>query len=90
MTKAQLIASVADKTKMTKKATAEAVNATVAALTEALAAGESVQLVGFGTFKVSERSARVCKNPRTGEKINVPAKKVPVFKAGKALKSVVK
>lgn len=90
MSKKDLISAVAEKTGMTKKASAEAVSAVIGAISEAVANGESVQLVGFGTFKVVERAARNGHNPKTGEAIAIPARKVPVFKAGKSLKDSVK
>ena len=73
-----------------KKTEAEkAVNAVIAAITEAMVEDDKVQLVGFGTFEVRERAEREGKNPRTGEKIAIPASKVPAFKAGKSLKDAV-
>ncbi|MCG0277884.1 MAG: HU family DNA-binding protein [Thermanaeromonas sp.] len=74
---------------MTKKDAEKAVNAIFASIEEALARGDKVQLVGFGTFEVKERAARVGRNPRTGEEISIAATKVPVFKAGKALRDAV-
>lgn len=89
MKKTELVAAVAEKSNLSKKDAESAVNAVVAAVSEALAKGESVQLVGFGTFEVRERSEKVCRNPRTGETMTVAATKVPAFKAGKALKDAV-
>ncbi len=89
MNKADLVASVAEKTELTKKEAEKAVNEVLASIEEALAAGERVQLVGFGTFEVRDRAARMGRNPRTGEQIHIKATKVPVFKAGKALKDAV-
>ena len=89
MKKTELVAAVAEKSNLSKKDAEAAVNAVVAAVSEALAKGESVQLVGFGTFEVRERSEKVCRNPRTGESMTVAATKVPAFKAGKALKDAV-
>ncbi|SMB89482.1 bacterial nucleoid protein Hbs [Thermanaeromonas toyohensis ToBE] len=89
MNKAELVASVAEKAEMTKKDAEKAVNALFASIEEALARGDKVQLVGFGTFEVKERAARVGRNPRTGEEISIAATKVPVFKAGKALRDAV-
>ncbi len=89
MKKTELVAAVASKAELSKKDAEAAVNAVVAAVSEALANGESVQLVGFGTFEVRERSEKVCRNPRTGETMTVAATKVPAFKAGKALKDTV-
>ena len=89
MNKTQLIEAVAAKTDLTKKQAEAAVNATIASVIEALKAGDKVQLVGFGTFEVKERAARTGRNPQTKETIKIPAKKLPVFKAGKALKDAV-
>ncbi|MGB9660449.1 MAG: HU family DNA-binding protein [Moorellaceae bacterium] len=89
MNKAELVASVAEKAEITKKDAEKAVNALFAAIEEALAKGDKVQLVGFGTFEVRERAARVGRNPRTGEEIAIAATKVPIFKPGKALKDAV-
>ena len=89
MTKADLITVVAQKTNLSKKDSDKAVAAVLDAITETLAAGEKVSLVGFGTFEVKERAAREGINPRTKEKIVIPASKLPSFKAGKALKDAV-
>ena len=89
MNKTELVAAVAEKTGLSKKDSEKAVNAAFDSITEALAAGEKVQLVGFGAFEVKERNARVGRNPKTKEEIQIPASRVPVFKAGKALKDVV-
>jgi len=89
MTKAELIASVADKTLFTKKDAESAVVAVIDSISEALKNGDKVQLVGFGTFAVKERPARTCINPSTKQKMQVAATKVPTFKAGKALKDSV-
>ena len=89
MNKTELVAAVAAETNLTKKAAAGAVDATLAAVTKALKKGEKVQLIGFGTFEVRKRSARVGKNPRTGEAVKIPATKAPSFKAGAALKAAV-
>lgn len=86
MTKAELISAVAQKTELSKKDSEKAVLAVLDAITETLAAGERVSLVGFGTFEVKERASREGINPRTKEKIMIPASKLPVFKAGKSLK----
>ena len=88
MTKADLAAKVAG-TGMTKKQAAVAVDTVIDAIKGALAKGESVRLVGFGTFSVKKRKARVGRNPRTGEELKIKAKKVPVFSAGKGLKDAV-
>ena len=89
MTKAELIAQIADKAELKKKDAENALSAAIESITGALKAGEKVQLVGFGTFEVRDRKEKESKNPRTGEKIIVPAKKAPAFKAGKALKDAV-
>ena len=89
MNKAELIAAVAEKTGMSKKDTAAVIAATLNTITEALAEEEKVQLVGFGSFEVKKREARTGLNPKTLEKIEIPASKAPVFKAGKALKDAV-
>lgn len=89
MNKAELIAAVAESAGLSKKDSEKAVNATFAAITEALEAGEKVSLVGFGAFDVKDRPARVGRNPRTKEEVEIPASRVPVFKAGKALKDTV-
>ena len=89
MNKAELVAAVAEKSELTKKDAEKAVNAVVASVTEALQKGEKVQVVGFGTFEVRQRAAREGLNPATKEKIQIPATKAPVFKAGKALKQSV-
>lgn len=91
MNKTDLVSAVAEKTELTKKDAEKAVSAVLASIEEALAKGDKVQLVGFGTFEVRERKERVGLNPQTKEQIKIPASKVPSFKAGKALKdSVVK
>lgn len=89
MNKAELVAAVAEKTTLSKKDSEKAVNAAFEAITAALVGGDKVQLVGFGAFEVKERNARVGRNPKTKEEIQIPASRVPVFKAGKALKDVV-
>jgi DNA-binding protein HU-beta len=88
MTKQDLIDKVA-KTGMTKKQAGAAVNAVLDAIKDSLATGEKVSLVGFGSFSVKKRAARMGRNPRTGAALKIKAKKVPVFKAGKALKDAV-
>ena len=90
MTKAELIERIAAKAKISKKAANIALNTFVGATTNALKRGERVALVGFGTFSVAKRKARTARNPRTGETINVPARKAPKFKAGRELKKAVK
>jgi len=89
MNKAELIAVAAEKAGLSKKDCEKAVNAALDAITESLVKGEKVQLVGFGAFEVKERGARVGRNPQTKEEIQIPATKVPQFKAGKALKDAV-
>ena len=89
MNKADLINAIAEKAEISKKDADKAVSAVVDAITEALTNGDKVQLVGFGTFEVRERNARTGLNPRTKEKIEIPASKLPVFKAGKAFKDAV-
>ena len=86
MNKTELINAVAEKAGLSKKAAEAAVNATLSAITEGLKSDEKVQLVGFGSFEVKKRAARIGRNPKTKESIEIPASVVPVFKAGKALK----
>ena len=86
MNKAELISIMAEKSGLTKKDSEKAVNSFVEAVTEALEERDRVQLVGFGTFEVRDRSARKGRNPQTGEEIDIPAASVPAFKPGKALK----
>ncbi|WP_347297309.1 HU family DNA-binding protein [Dolosigranulum savutiense] len=88
--KADLVDKVADKTGLTKKDSNVAVEAVFDSIQEFLAEEEKVQLIGFGTFEVRERAARKGRNPQTGEEIQIPATKVPAFKAGKNLKEAVK
>lgn len=88
MSKTELVAAIAEKTGLTKKASEAAVNAFVETVTEQLKNGEKVQLIGFGTFEVSERAERVGRNPQTGTEMTIAASKVPKFKAGKALKEL--
>ncbi len=90
MNKTELVAAVADKANLTKKDADAAVAAVLEAVKDALADGDKVSLVGFGTFSVKERAARTGLNPRTKEAITIPAAKVPAFKAGAALKEAVK
>ena len=89
MNKTELIAAVAEKANLSKKDADAAISAVVASITEALSKGEMVQVVGFGTYEVKARSARMGRNPQTKKEIEIPATKVPVFKAGKALKDAV-
>ena len=89
MTKAELVTMVAEKADLTKKDAEKAISALVESISETLAKGEKIKLVGFGTFEVRERAAREGVNPRTGDKIKIAASKVPAFKAGSALKDAV-
>ena len=89
MNKTELIAAVAAKTGLNKKQAELAIVGLTEVITETLAAGEKVQIVGFGSFEVRERPGRVARNPRTGAVVKVAAAKAPVFKAGKALKDKV-
>ncbi|MCW6653166.1 HU family DNA-binding protein [Aerococcaceae bacterium NML210727] len=88
--KADLVEKVAAKTNLTKKDVTAAVEALFEVIQEELAAGEKVQVIGFGTFEVRERAARKGRNPQTGKEIEIAASKVPGFKAGKALKDAIK
>lgn len=89
MNKAELIAAVAEKAGMSKKDSEKVLTALLEEITAALKNGEKVQLVGFGSFEVKERAARKGRNPQTKSEIIIPASKLPVFKAGKALKDEV-
>ncbi len=89
MNKNEMTAAITEKTGFSKKDAEKALNAVIDVITEALIAGEKVQMVGFGAFDVKERPARTAHNPRTGEEIQIEATKAPVFKAGKALKDAV-
>ncbi len=89
MNKAELVAVVAEKAGLSKKDSEKAVNAAIDAVSAELVAGGKVQLVGFGSFETKVRNARVGRNPRTKQEIEIPESRVPVFKAGKALKDVV-
>lgn len=89
MNKAELISTVAEKTALTKKDVEKTIGAVLESIKEALARGEKVQLVGFGTFETRQRAARKGRNPQTGEEIHIAATKVPVFKAGKSLRDAV-
>jgi len=90
MTKEELIDKIASGARLSKADAARAINATIGSITSALKKGQSVTLVGFGSFKVSKRKARKGRNPRTGEIITIRATKVPRFSAGKSLKDAVK
>ena len=89
MNRSELISSIADKSGLTKKDSEKALAAFIESVEEQLQRGEKIQLVGFGTFEVTERAARTGKNPQTGKEIKIPASKAPKFKAGKALKDLV-
>ena len=86
MNKGELVEQVSNWTGLTKKASREAVDAIASVITDTLARGEKVTLVGFGTFKLVQRKARTGRNPQTGQSIQIPAKKVPRFRPGKDLK----
>jgi DNA-binding protein HU-beta len=87
--KTELVAEVARKADISKEAAAEAVDATFDNIASALRSGDTVRIVGFGNFQVAQRKASTGRNPRTGETIQIPASRVPKFKAGKALKEAV-
>ncbi len=89
MNKTELIAEVAKKCGLSKKDAEKSVNATFDTIAEALCGDDKVQLVGFGSFETKKREARMGRNPRTKEVVEIPATTVPVFKAGKALKDKV-
>ena len=90
MNKQDVVAKLATDTKMTKAAAATAVDSLIDSITKALKKGDSVSFVGFGTFKVSHRKARMARNPQTGAPIKISKRRVPKFSAGKALKQAVK
>ncbi len=89
MNKAELIDAVAENADISKAAATRAVDTVLESITTSLQKGEQVALIGFGTFSVKDRAARTGRNPRTGEPLEIPAAKVPSFKAGKALKDAV-
>ena len=89
MNKAELISAAAEKAGMSKKDSEKVINALVETITDTMKKGDKVQLVGFGVFEVKDRPARMGRNPRTKEQIQIPASKVPQFKAGKALKDTI-
>ena len=89
MKKVELVEAVAKETGLTKADATRAIEATFGVISKALSKGDKVPVVGFGTFDVSKRAAREGHNPRTGEKVKIPARKAPVFKAGSALKEAV-
>jgi len=88
--KAELVEEVVNETGLTRRTAREAVNTITSVITDALARGEKVTLVGFGTFKVMERKARTGRNPQTGQTIQMPAKKAPKFRPGKGLREKVR
>ncbi|GAX89713.1 HU family DNA-binding protein [Effusibacillus lacus] len=90
MNKTDLVNSVAEKSELTKKDAARAVDAVFESIMEALVRGDKVQLIGFGNFETRERAARKGRNPQTGEEIEIAASKVPAFKPGKALRDAIK
>ena len=89
MNRTELVAAMAEKTQLSKKDAEAALKAFVDVVSEEMKKGEKVQLVGFGTFEVSERAAREGRNPQTGETMTIAASKTPKFKAGKALKDAI-
>ena len=89
MNKTELVANVAEKAGLTKKDAEKALGAVIESIEEALVEGDKIQLIGFGTFEVKDRAARTGRNPQTGKEIEIAASKMPVFKAGKALKDSV-
>ena len=88
MNRTELVAAMAEKTQLSKKDADAALKAFIDVVSEELKKGEKIQLVGFGTFEVSERAAREGRNPQTGETMQIKASKTPKFKAGKALKDM--
>lgn len=89
MTKAELVAAIAAKAGITKKSAEKALNAMTDTIQDTLHKGERVALVGFGTFTVAQRAERLGRNPRSGETVKIPARKVPVFHPGKELKDAI-
>ena len=89
MTKAELVEQVADKIQLTKKQTEAVVNILLNCITEALSKGDKVELRGFGSFRIRNRNPREGRNPKTGDTVQIPAKRVPFFKAGKELREMV-
>jgi len=89
MTKAELVEKVSDKIHLTKKQTEVVVNTVFQSITDSLSDGKKVELRGFGSFRIRERNARVGRNPKSGAQVDVPAKRVPFFKAGKDLRELV-
>lgn len=89
MNKAELVTAIAERTELSKKDSEKALKAFIDVVTDELKKGEKIQLVGFGTFEVTERAAREGRNPQTGKTMTIAASKAPKFKAGKALKDVI-
>jgi integration host factor subunit beta len=89
MTKAELVEKVADKIQLTKKQAETVVNILLNSITEALSEGDKVELRGFGSFRIRNRNPREGRNPKTGDTVQIPAKRVPFFKAGKELREMV-
>ncbi len=89
MTKADIVDDIAERTGFTKKDVADTVDEFLDTVSRALTAGNHIEIRGFGTFKVKERKARIARNPRTGDPVHVPARRVPVFKVSKELKELV-
>ncbi|WP_110113821.1 HU family DNA-binding protein [Bacillus sp. CGMCC 1.16541] len=90
MNKTDLVNAVAEKSELTKSDATKAIDSLLDVISTTLGKGEKIQLIGFGTFEVRERAARTGRNPQTGEEMQIPASKVPAFKAGKELKEAVK
>jgi DNA-binding protein HU-beta len=90
MTKSELIVKIAKEAKVPRAAAERSINSFIATVAEVLKAGDKIALPGFGTFQVSNRSARKGRNPRTGQEIDIPAVKIPKFKVGKGLKDAVR
>ncbi|MBN4077818.1 integration host factor subunit beta [Nitrospina gracilis] len=89
MTKANLVERVADKIHVTKKQAEVVINALLESIRDSLSEGNNVEIRGFGSFRIRERNARIARNPKSGQAVEVPAKKVPFFKAGKDLRDIV-
>jgi integration host factor beta subunit len=89
MTKADIVDEIAERTGLTKKDVADTVDEFLEAVSRALASGKHIEIRGFGTFKVKDRKSRLARNPRTGESVPVPPRRVPVFKVSKELKDIV-
>ncbi len=90
MNKTELINQIAESADISKKAAGDALQGFMKAVSDTMVKGDKLQLIGFGTFSVTERSARTCRNPQTGESMNIPAKKVVKFKVGSKLAEAVK